>query len=209
VPCCGDVLIGLIRARPVPEAGRIDVPGAGDFAVRRGQSYNTILTGMDTRRPVDVLPDREPGTLAAWLREHPGSRVACRDRAGPLEGIRDGTPGAIQVAGRFHRRKNVCEAAEKTVAAHHRCLRAAAAAQPEPEPPGPGRRLAERTRTRYAGVQECLARGLTRAAAARELNLDTRTARRFANASCAGELPGKAGHRHTKPGPFTGLATQR
>jgi hypothetical protein len=155
---------------------------------------------MDTRRPVDVLPDRESGTLAAWLREHPGVKVVCRDRAGAYaEGVRDGAPDAIQVADRFHLWKNLCEAAGKTVAAHHHCLRAAAAAQagqvgPEPvapvtaaEPAVPSKRscrLAERTRARYAEVQECLARGLSRAAAARELNLDITTASSAGRNSC-------------------------
>jgi transposase len=37
--------------------------------------------------------------------------------------------------------------------------------------PGRAYRLAERTRTRYAEVRNCLARGLSRAATARELNL--------------------------------------
>jgi hypothetical protein len=118
------------------------------------------------------------------------------------------------------------EAAGKTVAAHHHCLRAATAAQAEPvtrEPPAPvplpaaepavppGRtyRLAERTRTRYAEVQECLARGLSRSAVSRELNLDIQTVRRFANATCAEELLGKAGHRLTKLDPFIDLVNQR
>jgi hypothetical protein len=70
-------------------------------------------------------------------------------------------------------------------------------------------RLAERTRARYAQVQGCLARGLSRAAAARELNLDIQTVRRFANASYAEELLGKAEHRSTKLDPFIDLVNQR
>jgi len=222
MPCCRDVLIRLIRAQPVPGAGHIGVLGVDDFAVRRGQSYNTILIDMATHRPVDVLPDRESGTLAAWLRGHPEVRTVCRDRAGAYaEGIRTGAPQAVQVADRFHLWKNLCEAAQKTVAAHHHCLRAAAAqaapAEPEPAPPEAGpsappgrtRRLAERTRARYAEVQECLARGLSRAAAARELNLDIQTVRRFANATCAEELLGRAEHRSTKIDPYIDLVNQR
>jgi len=111
------------------------------------------------------------------------------------------------------------------VAAHHHCLRAAAAqagpAAPEPPapvslpaaesaaPPGRAYRLAERTRTRYAEVQDCLARGLSRAATARELNLDIQTVRRFANATCAEELLGKAEHRPTKLDPYIDLVNQR
>jgi transposase len=183
---------------------------------------------MDSHRPVDVLPDREAGTLAAWLREHPEVQTVCRDRAGAYaEGIRTGAPQAVQVADRFHLWKNLCEAAGKTVAAHHRCLRAAAGAQagparpagpqppapvPLPEaaaPPGRTYRLAERTRTRYAEVHERLARGLSRAAVSRELNLDIQTVRRFANATCAEELLGKAEHRPTKLNPCIDLVNQR
>jgi transposase len=118
----------------------------------------------------------------------------------------------------------MCEAAGKTVAAHHRCcLRAAAADEVGPDSaalapvalpeivalPERPRRLAERTRDRYTQVQGCLARGLSRAAAARELNLDIQTVRRFANATCAEELLGKAEHRSSKLDPFIDLVNQR
>jgi len=227
MPCCRDVLIRRIRAQPIPGAGRIEVLGVDDFAVRRGQSYNTILIDMGSHKPVDVLPDRESGTLAAWLREHPEVQTVCRDRAGAYaDGIRTGAPQAVQVADRFHLWKNLCEAAGKTVAAHHHCLRAAAAAQagpvvPEPPvrmpspaaesaaPPGRTYRLAERTRARYAAVHESLARGLSRSAVSRDLNPGIQTVRRFANATCAEELLGKAEHRPTKLDPYIDLVNQR
>jgi hypothetical protein len=84
--------------------------------------------------------------------------------------------------------------------------------RPAPEPPAPrgrARRLAGRTRARYAEVQECLARGLSRSAVSRELNLDIQTVRRFANATCVEELLGKAEHRSTKLDPYLDLVNQR
>lgn len=225
MPCCRDVLIRLIRAQPLSPADRIEVLGVDDFAVRRRQTYNTILIDMSTHKPVDVLPGREAATLAAWLRGHPEVRTVCRDRASAYaEGIRTGAPQAAQVADRFHLWMNLCEAAQKTVAAHHHCLRAAAAApagpaDPEPSPavpvpeagipPRPASRLAERTRARHAAVHEALARGLSRSAVSRELNLDIQTVRRFANADRAEELLGKAEHRPTRLDPWIDVVNQR
>jgi hypothetical protein len=52
-------------------------------------------------------------------------------------------------------------------------------------------------------------RGLSRAAVARELNLDIQTVWRFPNAACAEELLGKVERRSTKLDPFIDLVNQR
>ena len=70
-----------------------------------------------------MLPDREAGTLAAWLSGHPEVLTVSVTGPGLADGIRTGAPQAIQVADRFHLWKSLCEAAQKTLAAHHHCLR--------------------------------------------------------------------------------------
>lgn len=210
MPCGRDLLIGLIRAQPIPSPPAVTVLGVDDFAFRRSATYGTILIDMATHRPIDLLPDREAATLAAWLVEHPGVEVVCRDRAGAYaQGIETGAPSAIQVADRYHLWKNLCEAVGKTVIAHHGCLRAAPTPpeqnNPEPEKPTPEappprpsaepaalvlpeRRLVTRTRERFEAVQSRLATGMSRSAISRELNLDIQTVRRFANATDIDEL---------------------
>jgi len=68
---------------------------------------------------VDLLPDREVETSAAWMRKPLDLKVVSRDRGGAYaSAAREGAPQATQCADRFHLLKNLGEALEGLLAHH-------------------------------------------------------------------------------------------
>ncbi|WP_329303912.1 ISL3 family transposase [Streptomyces sp. NBC_00659] len=197
-------LLRLIRRLPEPETSTPRVLGVDDFALRKGHKYGTILIDIETRQPIDLLPDRTTSTVARWIADHPGIEVICRDRSTAYaEAGRLGAPNAIHVADRWQIWSNLAEAVEKTVVQHrallcepHDAATAQAVADTEntnldlPSPRGPRTtgRLSDRVRQQHAAVHALLEQGIGLRAIARQQGLARNTVRRFANAASADEL---------------------
>ena len=201
VPTSPATLLRLVSdrqsARIVPTPR---VLGVEDWAWRRGRRYGTVLVDLETNRVVDLLPDREAASLAAWLRDRPGVQIVARDRAGACaDGIRQGAPGAVQVADWWHLLRNLGEAVQALGDRHAAAVRRAAqhvrshlaaslvpaAADAEPKPAAPGPTAAqqasaasrERRQARYQEAARLRGIGATITRIAAELGADRKTVR--------------------------------
>ncbi len=127
MPVSGDTLLRLIRSGEPPHHPSPRVVGIDDWSLRRGQSYGTIVCDLERRRVIDLLPDRTANSVAKWLEQHPGVEIVVRDRAGAYaEGARNGAPGAVQVADRWHLLRNLGDTVQGLVDRHRRQVHAAA-----------------------------------------------------------------------------------
>jgi transposase len=192
-------MLRLIRATPDPAPVEVRVVGVDDFAVRRGHRYGTVVIDLDSHRPIDLLPDREAGSVSRWLAQRPTVTVVCRDRASAYaDAARTGAPQAIQVADRWHLWHNLAQQVEKTVARHRRCvppLEVPQASHPPqaprqvlPSESCPAGGLAVRASARHQHVHDLVADGKPIAQICRELGLSRGTVRRFARAANVQDL---------------------
>lgn len=146
MPLSGDTLLRMIRSAPVPRFVAPTIVGIDDWAWRRGQRYGTIICDLERNRVLDLLPDRNADSVAAWLKRWPGIKIVARDRAGLYaDGARRGAPGAMQVADRWHLLSGLGEALRQAVGRHRSAVSVAAkimmsaqGTQVSPAPASPG-----------------------------------------------------------------------
>jgi transposase len=112
LPVSKDTLLRVVRKRALSiVTGAVNALGIDDFAWKRGQRYGTLLCDLQQRRIIDLLPDREAGTVETWLADHPEITIISRDRGGGYgAAATKGAPQAVQVADRWHLMENASAA---------------------------------------------------------------------------------------------------
>jgi transposase len=192
-------LLRVLRRLPVPLLATPTVLGVDDFAMRKRQTYGTVLIDLERRQAVALLPDRTAETLAQWLREHPGVEVIARDRSKAYaDGAHQGASEAAQVADRFHLLQNLREALDQVFTTHGKALDAVndlgrqqpmalpdgtvAVPVPPPDTPRPAQQRAAQRQARRQTIYEQIwtfhRQGWTGHAIAQQVGISLRTVQR-------------------------------
>jgi transposase len=208
-------LISMIRRTPLPDALPARVLGVDDWAHRKGRSYGTALVDLEKHRLIELLPDRESATFARWLKANPGAEIISRDRSEKYAaGGRQGAPEATHVADRWHLLSNWRRSIETVFDRHRGRIKRVTlpAAEPAGKPAAAvlpaksvnrRRKYAEEQRARtqarrltlYNTIRERYAKGEYLKTIARDLEIDFRTARKYA---LSDECPTRKPHKRTR-----------
>lgn len=173
----------------------------------KGHRYGTILVDLERGIVVDLLPDRDVSSFAAWLRAHPGVEVIVRDRADVYaDGARQGAADAAHVADRWHLLRNLgAPRARRSARTMLPCggpelVAIASAVSVGVVPAKPSTREVRKVathaprRARYAEVRRLADAGASISAIARSCDLDRKTVRAWLS-----DRPTGASRRYPRP----------
>jgi transposase len=218
-------MLRRVRSRHRQALPSARVVGVDDWAFHKGHRYGTILVDLERRQSIDLLPDREAATLAAWLKAHPSIQIITRDRSAKYaEGAREGAPHAVQVADRWHLLKNLREAVQRFLTRQHTCLEQATASVTQGQllehttTAGPVAMLSSRSAqerqhnrakryARYCQVRALHHQGVSQKQIAKTLKINPVTIRTFVR---AGTFPERAtSRRQSQLDPYVAYLHQR
>ena len=111
VPVSNDTLLRIVRRRAHVSAAPLCIIGIDDWAWRRNHRYGKVACDLERRRPMILLPEREPPTAETWPAGKPGIVIVARDRGGGYgETVAKALPNAFQIAGRWRLMQNASRA---------------------------------------------------------------------------------------------------
>jgi transposase len=117
MPTKASTLLWYVMSIPNPTAPHVRILGVDDWSWKKGRRYGAILVDLETRKIIDLLPDRSSTTFAKWLQKHPEVEIISRDRGTDFAaGAREGAPQATQCADRFHLVKNLADVLQPLLA---------------------------------------------------------------------------------------------
>src|SRR6266852_1970973 len=116
-------MLCYLHSISAPPEAPVRVLGIDDFAIRRGDSYGTILINLETGKPLDLLADRTAEAVLPWLERHQEIEVVSRDRASAYaDAVKRALPHATQVADHYHLVQNLREHLQRFLERKRTCL---------------------------------------------------------------------------------------
>lgn len=100
-------IIRIIRKADIVISTNYEHIGIDDWAFKKRKTYGTIICDLKTKKPVDILSNRNKETLIDWIKKHPEVKIISRDRASGYIAAISEVPNIIQIANRWHLLKNL------------------------------------------------------------------------------------------------------
>src|SRR6266487_3287134 len=101
IPGSSDTILRLVKRAELPAAPPPHVVGLDDWSWKRRLRYGTLICDLESRKPIDVLPDRSVETVSAWFEKYPSIEMVSRDRYEQIIELHDQGLTAIDIASRI------------------------------------------------------------------------------------------------------------